>query len=386
MRARPRHASLRLAVAALALVLPGPPVAASGLVRVAIVESARDIELRGAAIAVVPLPTVNGRPTPCEQCRAAGWRTELVRATIRGPFVEVDGHRAAAFRLESERPIRVNGREYPAAIELVMNGDGMAVVNELPLEEYLVGVVRAEGDERWPLETLRALAIVARTYAAHHRRLGAGKPYHLVASTAHQQYAGRVPLSSPVWQAVEETQGRVLLLDGEVFPAFYHTESGGYTEDPRTVFAAPNMPRLKPVVCRFSVGSPHYSWNLDLLVTDLAERLRRSGIDLGRVTAIEVTERTAALRAAVVTVRGTRGLARLRGNDFRRIIGYDVLKSTLFAVAVNGGVARFTGRGYGHGVGMCQWGAKGMAEQGYGTEEILDFYYPGTTLGTLEGR
>jgi stage II sporulation protein D len=84
-------------------------------------------------------------------------------------------------------------------------------------------------------------------------------------------------------------------------------------------------------------------------------------------------------------VAGTRGSAQLRGNDFRRLVGYDTLKSTLFAVAVDGDVAHFSGRGYGHGVGMCQWGAKGMAERGYAARQILEFYYPGTTFGYLNG-
>jgi len=81
-----------------------------------------------------------------------------------------------------------------------------------------------------------------------------------------------------------------------------------------------------------------------------------------------------------------RGSARLRGNDFRRILGYDALKSTLFAVAVDGRVARFAGRGWGHGVGMSQWGGKAMAEQGYAAERILEYYYPGTTPGALNAR
>src|SRR5262249_41242557 len=101
---------------------------------------------------------------------------------------------------------------------------------------------------------------------------------------------------------------------------------------------------------------------------------------------IEVTERTPSLRASVVTVRGTRGATRLRGNDLRRIMGYETLKSTLFAVAVDGEAAHFAGRGYGHGVGLCQWGAKGMAEQGPTSRRIPDFCYPGPTLGFLDGR
>ena len=102
------------------------------------------------------------------------------------------------------------------------------------------------------------------------------------------------------------------------------------------------------------------------------------------MTAIEVTERTPSLRAATVAIHGTRGSVRLRGNDFRRMVGYDTFKSTLFAVAVDAQVAHFSGRGYGHGVGMCQWGAKAMAEQGYTARQILEFYYPGTTPGTLD--
>ena len=89
---------------------------------------------------------------------------------------------------------------------------------------------------------------------------------------------------------------------------------------------------------------------------------------------------------ATLRIRGTRGTVQLRGNDFRRMVGYETVRSTLFAIALDAGVARFSGRGYGHGVGMSQWGAKGMAEQGYTAERILEYYYPGATLGSLGAR
>lgn len=377
---------LIVAPAAPALAASARPAAApSGTIRVAIVESARTVEARG-DLEITPL-AVGGAPVAlagCAGCPGAGWHAAVVRAAASGASVEIDGRRAPGFRLASEAPIRVNGRDYDGRLELLRLGSGVVVVNELPLEDYLGGVLRAESNERWPLEALRAQAIVARTYAAYHRVIAAGKPYDLVASTANQGYVGRVPSTSPVWRAVHDTAGQVLRWEGELFPAFYHTESGGYTEDPRMVFAARNMPALKPVTCPFSAGSPHFFWNLDLRLTDLAATLRRNDIDVGAVTAIEVTQRTPSLRAAVVTVRGTRGSRPLRGNDFRRIVGYDTLKSTLFAVAVTDGTARFAGRGYGHGVGMCQWGAKGMAERGYKAADIVRFYYPGTVLGSLD--
>jgi stage II sporulation protein D (peptidoglycan lytic transglycosylase) len=365
------------------VVLSATTASAASTIRVALTENVRTAELRGFDIDVAELGG-------CERCPRTVRRMSLVRASVVNGSIEIDGRRAPAFRLTSDRPLRFNGRDYsvtpPGALDLIRNGDGLALVNEVPFEDYLVGVVRAESSEKWPLEALRAQAIAARTYAAYHRLLSAAKPYHIVASTAHQQYFGRVPAASPIWGAVRETAGQVLRWEGDVFPAFYHTESGGYTEDPRTVFAARNMPGLKPVRCEFSAGSPHFYWSLDLRLTELSETLRRHDVSVGSVTSIDVTERTPSLRAATITVHGARGSARLLGNDFRRMIGYDRFKSTLFAVAVDGDWARFSGRGYGHGVGMCQWGAKGMAEAGYTARQILDFYYPGTTAGVLNER
>jgi stage II sporulation protein D len=369
----------RLLAAVAVVVLAVASAAAQETIRVAILEQARAVELRGVDLGVTGF-------AGCDRCVKIVARSDTVRAVVGGAGVEVDGRRATMFRVRSEQPIRMNGREYGETLELLRNGDGIAVVNELPLEDYLAGVLRAEVGDRWPAEALRAQAIVARTYAAYQRLLNAAKPYHIVASVAHQQFAGHVPRTSPAWAAVNETSGQVLRWEGEVFPAFYHTESGGFTEDPRTVFAARNMPALQPVRCEFSAGSPHFYWNLDLKLADLSEIMRRSDVPVGTVTAVDVTERTASLRATVVTVRGTRGSARMRGNDFRRMVGYDIVKSTLFAVVIDGDIARFSGRGYGHGVGMCQWGAKGMAEQGYTARQILEYYYPGTVLGSLTSR
>jgi stage II sporulation protein D len=366
-----RNAFAVLATAA-ALALPLASAAAEDTIRVAVLNGARAAELRGADIEIVEVG-------PGE----ATWRADVVRAAVVVGGIEIDGRRAPAFRLRSERAIRLNGREYCGLLDIIRSGEGLAVVNEVPFEDYVVGVLRAEASEKWPVEMLRAQAVVARTYAAHHRSIAAGKPYHILASTLHQQYAGCVPATSPSWGAVRDTAGQVLLWEGEVFPAFYHTESGGYTEDPRMIFASRNMPALKPVRCEFSAGSPHFYWSLDLRLAELTDMLRKNDVNVGPVTVIDVSERTPSLRAAVVTVQGGRGSARLRGNDFRRMIGYDTLKSTLFAVAVDGEWARFSGRGYGHGAGMCQWGAKGMAEQGYSARQILEFFYPGTTLGSL---
>jgi stage II sporulation protein D (peptidoglycan lytic transglycosylase) len=356
-----------------------PGAAAPAAIRVAVVLDARAVDVKGTDIDVLELGV-------CQRCARLGWRTDLVRATANARGVEADGHHAIAFRLQSERPMRINGREYAGALDLLKNGEALTVVDELPLEEYLVGVLRAETGDRWPQEALRAQAIVSRTYAAYQRQLNAARPYHLTASTAHQQFAGRVSPASPAWEAVRETAGQVLRWEGQLFAAFYHTDSGGYTEDPRLVFATRNIPALKPVYDAFAAGSPFSSWSLDVKLVDLSEILRRNEVGVGAVTAVEVAERTPSLRASIVAVHGSRGSVRLRGNDFRRMVGYDTLKSTLFAVALDADTAHFSGRGWGHGVGLCQWGARTMAEQGYRARQILEYYYRGATLGWIDER
>lgn len=356
-------------------ILSAGPALAAGDIRVAVAEGLRTIEVGGGPMMVSDLTgrsVVNDSPT---------W----LRATLKNGVIEVAGRRVDGLRLAPADVgfLRVNNREYPGALEIMKGGDGLTLVNELPLEDYLAGAVKAEAGDKMPLEMLKAQAIVARTYAAYHRRLNAEKAYHLVASTLNQQYVGRVPADSVVWTAVRETAGQVLLWQGELFPAFYHTDSGGYTEDPRVVFAASNMPALKPVRVEFPSESPHQRWRLELPLAELSAALLRGGISIGRVIALDVLERSVSLRVARIAVRGTAGTVTLRGNDLRRLVGYDTLKSTLFAVAVVGPVARFVGRGYGHGVGLDQWSAKTMADQGYAAQRIVLYYYPGATLSTL---
>jgi stage II sporulation protein D len=354
------------------------PALASDDIRVAIADGLSTVEVGGGPMMVSDLAgraVVEDSPT---------W----LRATLKNGALEVRGRRVDGLRLAPGDTglLRMNNREYPGALEIVRGGDGLTVINELPLEDYLAGAVKAEAGDKMPLEMLKAQAIVSRTYAAYHRRLNAEKAYHLVASTLNQQYVGYVPPDSVVWTAVRETAGQVLLWQGELFPAFYHTDSGGYTEDPRVVFAASNMPALRPVRVRFPSASPYHRWRLDLPRRELSAALLRGGISIGRVVALDVLERSASLRVARIAVRGTAGTVTLRGNDLRRLVGYDTLKSTLFAVAVVGPVVRFVGRGYGHGVGLDQWSAKTMAEQGYRAQQIVTYYYPGATLSTLSAR
>jgi stage II sporulation protein D len=262
-------------------------------------------------------------------------------------------------------------------------GDGLLLVNELAMEEYVAGTVRGEASERWPVEALRALAVVARSYAVFQRGRAAGKMFHVVAGNQDQNFAGWAVEGSPAREAARTTAGQALTWQGRVFPTFYHSDSGGFTEAAQSVFSGDGVPPIEGVRDEFSMESPNYTWTMTLPLAVIGERLRRGGVEIGQVTRLTVLERSPSFRVARLAVEHSRGTATLRGADFRRLIGYDALKSTLFVPVAQDGVVRFEGRGWGHGVGLSQFGAKGMADRGYTYPQILEHYYPGTTLVTL---
>lgn len=368
----------------LGLVLAVSPAVArgQGSLRVSLGDGFRVVEV-GAADLVSVLDPGTGRPL-------FGVRgPKVFRVVPAGPGLpglEVDGRRLAmaSVRLEVRRgPLRVGARDYAGALELSRSGEGLLLVNEVSLEEYVAGAVRAEVPERWPPEALRAMAVVIRSYAAFHQARNAGKPAHLVAGSQDQHFAGWVPEPTSSREAARATAGQILIWDGRVFPTFHHSDSGGFTEPPQTVFSGEGIPPLPGIRDEFSLDSPHYGWGVTVPLAAIGQRLREAGVDVGDVRAITVLERSASLRVVRLDVDGSRGTATLKGTEFRRAVGYDLLKSTLFVSTPVNGAIRFEGRGYGHGVGLSQFGAKGMADRGYGYRQILEHYFPGAALTTL---
>lgn len=349
-------------------------------IRIALVDGARHAEI-GVADTVTVSDPVAGRalftvPGP-----------RILRVVPSGPGLDVVGARRVdvpRLRIEVRRgPLRVGTRDYIGALEILRQGEGLLLVNELPMEEYVAGTVRGEASERWPAEALRALAVAARSYAVFQQSRAAGKAFHVVASNQDQNFVGWAMEGSPAREAARMTAGQVLTWQGRVFPTFYHSDSGGFTEAAQSVFSGDGVPPLEGVRDEYSLESPNYTWTMTLPLTVIAERLRRGGLEVGQVTRLTVLERSPSFRVARLAVEHSRGTATLRGADFRRLIGYDALKSTLFVPVAQDGMVRFEGRGWGHGVGMSQFGAKGMADRGYTYPQILEHYYPGTALATL---
>jgi stage II sporulation protein D len=368
-----------LAAVVLAGVAGASPALALQPVRIALAEGVRHVEL-GAADSVLVRDPTGGRIL----FTVSGPR--LVRIVPSGPGLDVVGGRRvdlSGLRFEARRgPLRFGPRDYGGAVEVWRQGESLVVVNDLPMEEYVAGTVRAEASERWPAEALRALAVVARTYAVFLQARNAGRLYHLVAGSQDQQFAGLAPEGSPARDAARATAGQVLTWEGQVFPTFYHSDSGGVTEAPQSVFSGEGIPPLAGVRDEFSLQSPNSSWAVTIPLSVIGERLRQGGLDVGQVSGVTILERSPSFRVVRLAVEHSRGTTTLRGADFRRLMGYDAVKSTLFVPVTQDGVVRFEGRGWGHGVGLSQFGAKGMAERGYRYPQILEHYYPGTALTT----
>jgi stage II sporulation protein D len=276
--------------------------------------------------------------------------------------------------------LTLDGQPFRGRLDVQVVNGGLVAVNEVDLEEYLQGVLKDEIPAGWPPEATKAMAIAARTYAVYQRLQNPTGLFHLRATTASQVYGGARGEDSRTNWAVQATRGQVLMFGGQPFPAFYHSCSGGATEDAMDVFGL-EYDIVLGVKDDYSLGCPYVLWIALLTRQQIQENLARAGYQVGRVLAIQDLIRSRTGRIFQIEVRHTRGTLVLEGRRFRETMGNDVIRSTDFQVRDDGSAFAFVGRGSGHGVGMSQWGAKEMADLAYRSDEILKFYYPLATIG-----
>jgi stage II sporulation protein D len=278
--------------------------------------------------------------------------------------------------------VLMGGIKYSGSIEVWKGGKALYIINEVPLEEYIKGVVSAEVRGNWDIEALKAQAVVARTYAVY-QKLHANKdlPYDLTSSVLSQVYKG-ANLSPEIARAVDETRSEILTYQGKPIIAFYHSTSGGMTEDAGEVFSE-SLPYLKPVRTDCEL-SPYYMWEKVIPVAEIEKALDLKGITDIKIDAYTVSGRVKEFR---VFVEKALDPVIVPAIEVRKKLGWDRLPSTLItALSKNEGSFVFEGKGYGHGVGMCQWSALQMARDGKTYREILEFFYPGTVIRKYEDR
>ncbi len=264
-------------------------------------------------------------------------------------------------------------------------------VMEMNLEVYLAGVVAAEMPTSFSMEALKAQAVAARTYTLKKSRLfgGSGCVRHgfyadICTDSSHCQ-AWKETADEPekyqrIYRAVHETAGEVITFNDELILSCYHSTCGGRTEDAAALWAGSELPYLKDRECLFCCHSPYYRTE-KMVAREDAALLDRGGDGLhvlasGDGAAVQVEELTRGNRVSILRI----GDCRLSGSEARELFS---LPSAAFDVQVHEEGLLFENRGFGHGVGLCQYGADGMARTGFGYEQIILHYYPGIKIKTV---
>ena len=385
----------------------GKPLWRSGLTAIAVV-----VVLGVAACVSLVSPGPGSGNVPVVRGQYRNGRDQIVRIALataaRGSADSIPGKGQLVVRPENGF-VRWNGKRYRGELVITPTDSGLLVVNRLPMDDYLRGVVPLEIGNRTSAEmaAVQAQAVAARTYAYKH--LSDTRSFDMYATVQDQVYGGidaEVPLSDA---AITATRDVVVLYNGQPITTPYHSTCGGSTAGVSEVwYDQPDEPYLRPVSDRipgtnnyYCDPSPRFSWTQSYDAASLRAVMERylasytnaPKANLGRITDVREQGRTASGRVAALTVRTESGSYTLRGNDIRFVLRDPkgtILNSTLFSLTAttNGGeVSDLTlnGRGYGHGIGMCQWGAIGRARAGQDYRTILETYYPGTTIGRIAG-
>lgn len=329
---------------------------------------------------------------------------------------------------------RINGdskKVYRGGVEVLrQTGSDMTVINVLPLEEYLYGVVPGEIGASSPVEALKAQAVAARTYTINNLSKYKHLNFNLCTTTYSQVYKGYSVEHPATNKAIEDTKGEIVTYNGKPAAVFYFSSSGGKTEDVKNVWGSDGYPYLVSVDDPYESGTSwHYNWQVSYTAKKIGEIMADRGFNLGNIVGVYITKRSEAGRATEVVVKGTKGERVYTNSNTRGFLSldsqwYDITtdsdvsvltgsgssvntqlngKKVLTASGINtinttgslsieasSGVKKkvptvpttyiFTGKGWGHGVGMSQEGAKGMANAGYTYKEILTHYFTGTKV------
>lgn len=276
--------------------------------------------------------------------------------------------------------LRVGKRKVAGRVRLLARKGELLAVAVEPFEAYVAAVVSRESPPRFHPEALAALAVAVRTYAVGAAAKPRDPAYDVVASVEDQVFDGMDGVAAVFREAADRTRGMVVRYRGELARTVYHSTCGGRTEDARSAWGGKDIPYLRAQLCVDCADSPVYRWEYRMPEAEGRRVAKALGVSPGKDLQIVVTGRTPTGRASRVLVSSGGVSRELQAAVFRKVAGYAKVRSLKMEIVPAAGEWRITGEGWGHGVGLCQYGANGMARRGAGFREILARYYPGTEI------
>jgi stage II sporulation protein D len=300
--------------------------------------------------------------------------------------VYIDNKHALSLPIKIESSIGiicVDFKPYKGYLILRKSGSKINVINVLNIEDYIKGVLAKEVGANWEIEALKAQAVISRTYTIANLHKHSDQEFDMCSTTHCQVYGGFESEAYSTNQAIKETQGEVLVYNGKFAQTVFHANCGGHTDDPKHIWHWKNTPSyLKGVKCGYCCNSPNTKWEQEIDKEFISKKLANNKI--GQIKNIKIKGRTSSGSAKELEIMHSKGKVRLNAYQFRITVDAWRIKSHTFDyIKTKGNKIYFKGKGWGHKVGLCQCGAKGMAERGKTYKNILLHFYPGTTIETV---
>lgn len=278
--------------------------------------------------------------------------------------------------------VEIGGKAYRGGVLLRREGAEVQAINVVDLEDYLRGVVAAEMPASWPATALSAQAVIARTYAAS--RIDPKKSYDTCATERCQVYGGVQAEHPGTDAAVRATAGQVVAYGGQPAQTYFSSDSGGHVASSQEVWNI-SLPYLvaQPDPHSVTAAGPRANWSFEVPLSRVQGVAANYGVRVGALREVRVSRASDSGRVQELTFTGASGVGRVAGAEAGGLLRALGAQSSRLTVRVEGESLTVQGAGMGHGVGLSQYGALGMARAGAAHPQIIAFYYPGTSLSAL---
>lgn len=276
---------------------------------------------------------------------------------------------------DTEDGFTLNGVEYYGSLKFIPYNGDMIAINELNIEDYVKGVLPHEMSPDWPMEALKSQAVAARTYAIFHILKNNNKlPYDVDNTTKYQVYNGREKINWNIEQAADRTKYEIAVYGDKVIATYFSALCGGHTDSAKNVFGTA-VPYLEGVQCRYC-NAQIRNWTNALSFKELNDDFVNYSVNADEKSSFGITMDPKSGKAMNIRIDDND----ISSKDFRAVLSPKLVPSLNFTInKIDNGII-ITGKGSGHGVGMCQWGAYGMAQVKKDYKEILKFYYKGINI------